>query len=145
MVETGDQVGTKIWWRHWSVVLILAVVAGAVIWFLVNLGPWLKTWQEGKAARTAQGRLEKAYRNDKYGGKTPEETLDLFVAALEKGDVELASKYFVLNKQEQRKKTMEEYKRADLLNKFIKELKKTGPSSADLKQYPSGNWKINEL
>ncbi len=32
---------------------------------------------------------------DNYGGKTPQETLDLFVAALRNGDMELASKYFV--------------------------------------------------
>ncbi len=33
---------------------------------------------------------------DTYGGKTPEETLGMFIDALKKGDVELASKYFVL-------------------------------------------------
>jgi len=38
---------------------------------------------------------------DTYGGETPEETLELFISALEKGDVELASKYFVLDKQEE--------------------------------------------
>lgn len=36
-------------------------------------------------------------RNDTFGGKTPEETLQLFIAALEADDLELASKYFVLN------------------------------------------------
>ncbi len=30
---------------------------------------------------------------DTYGGKTPQETLDMFIAALEKNDIELASKY----------------------------------------------------
>jgi hypothetical protein len=39
---------------------------------------------------------EAAMRADTYGGSTPQETLDLFVAALEQGDLELASKYFVL-------------------------------------------------
>jgi len=33
---------------------------------------------------------------DTYGGKTPEETLNLFIEALKKEDLELASKYFVL-------------------------------------------------
>jgi len=40
--------------------------------------------------------FEAAMRADTYGGKTPQETLDMFVDALKKGDVELASKYFVL-------------------------------------------------
>ena len=41
--------------------------------------------------------FEAAMRADTYGGKTPQETLDMFVDALKKGDVELASRYFVLN------------------------------------------------
>jgi hypothetical protein len=35
-----------------------------------------------------------AQKNDTYGGKTPEETLDLYIAALKAGDIELASKYY---------------------------------------------------
>lgn len=45
--------------------------------------------------------LENAYKNDNYGGATPRETLDLFIQALEKGDTDLASKYFVPEKQRQ--------------------------------------------
>lgn len=41
---------------------------------------------------------------DTYGGKTPQETLDLFVAALRAGDVELASKYFVPDDRGSREK-----------------------------------------
>lgn len=37
---------------------------------------------------------------DTYGGDTPEETLRLFVEALEKKDYELASKYYVVEEQE---------------------------------------------
>lgn len=43
--------------------------------------------------------LEKAYREDSYGGATPEETLKLYVEALEKGDFEEASRYFAVEKQ----------------------------------------------
>ena len=39
----------------------------------------------------------KAMTEDVYGGKTPQETLDMFIDALKKEDVELASKYFMLN------------------------------------------------
>ena len=41
---------------------------------------------------------------DTYGGKTPQETLDMFVDALKKGDVELASKYFLLDENLSREK-----------------------------------------
>ncbi len=40
--------------------------------------------------------LQLAMKFDTYGGQTPQETLDLFIDALKKGDVKLASKYFVL-------------------------------------------------
>jgi hypothetical protein len=43
--------------------------------------------------------LKDAYRADTYGGATPEETLMLFKSALEKGDTDLAAKYFLLEKQ----------------------------------------------
>lgn len=39
----------------------------------------------------------KAMTEDVYGGKTPQETLDMFIDALKKEDVDLASKYFMLN------------------------------------------------
>jgi len=43
--------------------------------------------------------LKEIYQNDTYGGATPRETMDLFIKALEDGDVELASKYFIPEKQ----------------------------------------------
>ncbi len=43
-----------------------------------------------------QKNFEEAMKKDTYGGKTPEETLKMFIDALKKDDVELASKYFML-------------------------------------------------
>ncbi|PIP73997.1 MAG: hypothetical protein COW88_00270 [Candidatus Lloydbacteria bacterium CG22_combo_CG10-13_8_21_14_all_47_15] len=43
--------------------------------------------------------LKEAYRNDTYGGDTPEETLNLFIDALKAGDTALAAKYFIVEKQ----------------------------------------------
>ncbi len=40
-------------------------------------------------------------RADTYGGKTPQETWAMFVHALEVGDTDLASKYFIQRKQEE--------------------------------------------
>jgi len=47
--------------------------------------------------------LKRAYEKDTYGGETPDETLALFIDALKKGDIDLASKYFVVEKQEEKK------------------------------------------
>jgi hypothetical protein len=54
--------------------------------------------------------LSKPYREDNYGGKTPEETWAMFLDALRKGDVDLASKYIVPEKREQRLKDMKQAK-----------------------------------
>jgi len=48
-------------------------------------------------AQQSMEELEAALAADTYGGKTPEETLQLFIGALKKGDINLASKYFTLD------------------------------------------------
>jgi hypothetical protein len=47
-----------------------------------------------------QKNYEKAMQEDAYGGKTPEETLKMFIEALKKEDVEMASRYFMLREDE---------------------------------------------
>lgn len=66
--------------------------------------------------------LERRYAEDPYGGSTPEETLQLFVDALKKGDVELASKYFVVDKQEEQLKYLSELKSGDKVGILVSEL-----------------------
>ncbi len=58
-----------------------------------------KGYMWDKKTNDFQMALSKPYREDTYGGKTPEETWSLFLEALKKKDVELASKYFVPEKQ----------------------------------------------
>lgn len=126
--DSGSEGVKKINWRqfgkHWIVVFILAVLAAFVIWGMLKAGPWLRQWQERRAARSLQNELEKLYRDDKYGGKTPEETFDMFIAALEKGDVELASKYFVIEKQESWKQSLAAIKsQPSAYNEMLTEMK----------------------
>jgi len=45
-------------------------------------------------------RLGELEANDTFGGATPEETLELFIVALEAEDIELASKYFIVSERE---------------------------------------------
>lgn len=100
----------KINWRqfgkHWIVVFVLAVVAGFVIYGMLNYHKiynntmqMIVDWQQRRLGKQIQDALEKPYREDKYGGKTPEETFDMLLAALEKKDAKLASKYFMLKRQ----------------------------------------------
>lgn len=76
---------------------------------------WNKYFSEAeKAQRFAEEQIriqeetEKAYVEamtaDTYGGRTPQETLNLFVEALRAEDIELASKYFLLDENLSREK-----------------------------------------
>lgn len=81
-------------------VLIIAVVFGIIFSYENYFSPEAKFQKEQKQNYEKylawKEKYEKAMTEDTYGGKTPEETLQMFIDALKKGDVELASKYFVL-------------------------------------------------
>jgi len=78
-------------------------------------------------------KLKEAYKNDTYGGSTPEETLQLFIDALKARDVDLASKYFILEKQEDIKNQLTIGEKNGNINLLINDLEKekTGISLSD--------------
>lgn len=103
---------------------------------------------------------------DTYGGKTPQETLRLYIDAVEKGDYELASKYFVIEKQEKELKSFEGVSAVKVQNYLLllkKSINETGsyyprdymgdgkefiidkPIYVRMQIYPSGIWKIIEI
>jgi len=69
--------------------------------------------------------LEEAWRSDQYGGETPEETLQLFVEALEARDFELAAKYFVPEEQSKAPSLFAQAQQSGGMEKFI-DAHKTG-------------------
>ena len=71
--------------------------------------------------------LKRQYEQDTYGGDTPEETLQLFIDALKKGDTELASKYFVVEKQEEWIKNFSIAKENNNLHLYIDEVQRVNP------------------
>ncbi len=95
---------------------------------------------------------------DTIGGKTPQETLEMFISAVEKGDYELASKYFVIERQEEELKSLQISKKENI-DSVIGMLKRASkgafldenrffidePISVDFVKYPSGSWKIEEI
>ena len=74
-----------------------------------------------KKAEEAMRQIEKAYREDPYGGITPEETLQLFIDALRKGDIELASRYFMIEDQSAELEYLRELKTSDSLANIIRD------------------------
>lgn len=90
--------------RSWRIVFVsvgvLILVVLLFFIYLVFFSPDARRDFEAQKnynqAIKAINTYEEAMRNDAYGGKTPQETLNLFIDALEKEDIELASKYFIL-------------------------------------------------
>jgi len=96
----------------------LVIISIGIIWVGYQGSEYATRQRALKAEQKLQDDYENMLKADTYGGKTPEETMDLFIAALENGDIELASKYFVLEKQDQWKERLNDYKARGLLTDF---------------------------
>lgn len=106
------------------VLALLLVIVGLVF---VLIWPVRDNWRQQYLYHKILGEfsaLENAYKNDTYGGRTPEETLEIFIVALQKGDVDLASKYFVLEKRQKIKSDMMIAKEKGNINLLLNDLKK---------------------
>ena len=98
---------------------------------------------------------------DTYGGKTPQKTLQMFIEAVEKGDYELASRYFILEKQEKELDDLKNAQKKDIknvLNLLKQSLQYQGkysqnenlylirkPILIEFIKYPSGIWKLTDI
>lgn len=82
-----------------------------------------KSYKWQKSVERFQESIEKPFKEDIYGGKTPEETWQMFLSALEKGDIELASKYYDVEHQGEAKKWLEELKEKGELAQTIEEMR----------------------
>ncbi len=143
-----------------TAVIILAVIA------FYGLAKY-QDWKFNKELKELTEKTNRPYLEDTYGGKTPKETLELFIVAVEKGDFDLASKYFVISKQEEWKNALVNAKNANKLDVLMsevfitsEEIKKEKPIweereiyifinsnsvSFDFIKYPQGIWKIKEI
>lgn len=109
---------------------IIAVAVGA--YFIWNT---FFKYDINEVYKKAEADYVAAMTADTYGGKTPQETLDLFVAALRSGDVELASKYFLLDENASREKwvaSIQGVKDRGLLSRMADDIAvKANPVSGD--------------
>ncbi|MBI1998711.1 MAG: hypothetical protein HYS73_00025 [Parcubacteria group bacterium] len=149
-------------WKFETGFLLIIATALAVWAGTVYLSP------EARKAREANDyleRLQAEYANDTYGGATPEETLALFIAALEKGDIELASKYFLPEDREEIKNDIKSAEEAGRIRQSIERFKdlsletKNGQKAffittdanglvqtqVILDKNPNGVWKISDI
>jgi len=97
---SSEKSGRKYWKFVAGFLGIIVIVAGGFFVWERYFSPQAKINRETQKNYEKylewERNYEKAMKEDTYGGKTPEETLQMFIEALRKEDVELASKYFVL-------------------------------------------------
>ncbi|OGZ94628.1 MAG: hypothetical protein A3H69_02860 [Candidatus Sungbacteria bacterium RIFCSPLOWO2_02_FULL_47_9] len=105
--------------KYFLQVLLLVAFGSAVIF---GIGYWRYYGSPDYKELKRLEELRDKYMADTYGGSTPEETLQLFIDALKKGDTELASKYFVLDKQSDWQNKLEKIKSGSLLASMIGDL-----------------------
>lgn len=79
-------------------------------------------YRQEQAAIQKLKEIQDQYAKDTYGGETPEETIQLFIDALKKGDTDLAAKYFVIDKQEEWKKDLTQIKEKNLMQFMLQDL-----------------------
>ena len=107
---------------------IMAVGFFALVWS--NIYHNGQNYDESKGEKYLRD-LKRAYDEDTYGGKTPEETLQLFIDALKKGDIELATKYMIIEEQEKMLSDLKEAKNAGRLNQVVQNISLAKLSSKD--------------
>lgn len=117
-----------------SVILFICIICIIVAFLSIwneFLSPQAQDAQDLQRAQTAYEKWEAEYNQalaqDIYGGKTPEETLSLFIEALEKNDTSLASNYFMLGSELHKQpwvEWLEKIKSEGNLEKFAHDLKK---------------------
>ena len=119
--------------------ILIFVAAILLIWIGSAAYSSWQGYQWQKETDAFQESLRKPYKEDAYGGKTPEETWTMFLDALKKGDVELASKYFVVEKQAQEKqdlqKAKDEGRLEQVIKGFSKPLEKQGGDPSEKARY----------
>jgi hypothetical protein len=147
----------------------LALLAGFLAFFAIAA---FKDWQFKKGldeSRQAYDEWQEEFYQralaDNVGGKTPQDTLRMYIEAVEKGDYELASKYFILEKQEKWFSELSEISKVGKINLFLDPIREalaldngkfsesnkikyftiSEPIAIDLGLYPSGVWKLIEI
>jgi len=111
---------------------VIKFLLGALGMVLLGLGAlyalhfFSPEYRQEQAAIQKLKEIQDQYAKDTYGGNTPEETIQLFIDALKKGDIDLAAKYFVIDKQEEWRSSLGIAKEHGNLEKLANILSKAG-------------------
>lgn len=107
-----------------KIIKIIGIILGVLfVCYIAMIGPEIwKSYQWQKSVEKWEEAQRKPFEEDIYGGKTPEETWAMFLDALKKGDIDLASKYHDVEHQGEAKKWLEDLKKNNELEQTIKEM-----------------------
>lgn len=82
-------------WLVIAIAVLLIFYLGAEAGYQTKY--YLERWENHKVIDAFSLQIQNLFKDDTYGGKTPEETFNMFVSALKAGDVDTATKYIVLD------------------------------------------------
>lgn len=142
--------------KYWKFVIgflaIIVLVGGGYFVWAKYLSPQARytrqTQENYQKYLDWQKNFETAMKNDTYGGKTPEETLKMFIDALKKDDVELASKYFALDENgdinQKWAKGLQDTKEAGKFQELASLLSKAVPAKEDITSMEDFKFRVYE-
>ena len=78
-------------------------IIGLVLFAIVGSKVAYDSYSWQKKTDAFQAALQKPFKEDHYGGKTPEETWAMFLEARKKKDLDLATKYFFFYDRDKKK------------------------------------------
>ena len=106
--------------KVWKIILVILIfISGFAIGLATKY--YIDEWKAKRNVALWMDSLD-PFKNDKYGGATPEETFDMYLTALKKGDLELASKYFYATKQQQQLEFLKGQEESKKFNEYILKL-----------------------
>src|SRR3989339_30028 len=112
----------KTFWKF-TIGFLVVIFTALAIFYGTTSQTFLK-WLGQRRIDKANETIAKFYASDIYGGETPRETFDMFIDALDSGDVERASKFFVLAKQDEWLAKLSKMKADGILPKQVDDWKK---------------------
>ncbi len=105
-----------------------------------SVAPFREAYERSAAYLKEADRIERKYeamlKADHYGGKTPEETLDMFVDALKKRDYKLAAKYYLPWKRKEAEEDLRDWMEnySDKFEEFLSSYKENNLEISTIEQ-----------
>jgi len=115
--------------------LILGLITSWLIWYFSAEIQQARQYRKDAEilVRKIQEQAEE-YALDTYGGETPEETYRMFLQALKIEDIDLAIKYFILDKQEEYKQFFTDIKNNNKWDEMIEDLLNPDNQKGEMKE-----------